>query len=90
MGSYSTLNRTEGAITHIPRDKMAAMSQSIFSNAFTWKKGLYFDQKAPIDSNTALDQINGLAPDRRQAIIWTNADQIHLRIYVALGGDELR
>ena len=54
------------------------------------KKGLYFDQKAPIDGNTALDQINDLAPDRRQAIIWTNADQIHLRIYVALGGDELR
>ena len=29
---------------------------------------------------------DGLAPIRRQAIIWTNADQIHRRIYVALGG----
>ena len=30
-----------------------------------------------------------LAPNRQQAIIWTNADPIHWRIYVALGGDEL-
>ena len=33
---------------------------------------------------------NGLAPNRRQAIIWTNDDPIHWRIYAALGGDELR
>ena len=32
---------------------------------------------------------NDLAPDRRQAIIWTNAELIHWRIYAALGGDEL-
>ena len=32
---------------------------------------------------------NGLAPNRHQAIIWTNADPIHWRIYAALGGDEL-
>ena len=32
---------------------------------------------------------NGLAPKRRQAIIWTNADLVHLRIYAALGGNEL-
>ena len=29
-------------------------------------------------------------PNRWQAIIWTNADPIHWRIYVALRGDELR
>ena len=28
-------------------------------------------------------------PNRRQAIIWTNAGLIHWRIYTALGGDEL-
>ena len=27
--------------------------------------------------------------NRRQAIIWTNADSIHWRIYAALGEDEL-
>ena len=32
------------------------------------------------------DQIN----TRRQAIIWTDADPIHWRIYAALGGDELK
>ena len=29
-------------------------------------------------------------PNRRQAIIWINADPIHWRIYAALGGDELK
>ena len=32
---------------------------------------------------------SGLAPNRWQAIILTNADLIHWRIYAALGGDEL-
>ena len=32
---------------------------------------------------------NGLQPSRRQAIIRTNADPIHWRIYAALGGEEL-
>ena len=32
---------------------------------------------------------NGLAPNRRQTIIWTNADPIHWRTYAALRGDEL-
>ena len=26
----------------------------------------------------------------RQAIIWTNADPIHWRVYAAQGGDELK
>ena len=33
---------------------------------------------------------NGLAPNKLQAIIWTNVDPIHWRIYVALGGDDLK
>ena len=32
---------------------------------------------------------NGLAPNRRQTIIWTYVEQIHWRTYEALGGDEL-
>ena len=31
-----------------------------------------------------------MAPNRRQAVIWTNADPVHWRIYAALGGDELK
>ena len=37
--------------------------------------------------STGLD--NGLVPYMRQAIIWTNADPILLRMYAALGGDAL-
>ena len=32
----------------------------------------------------------GLEPNRRQAIILTNADRVHGRIYVALQADELK
>ena len=51
---------------------------------------LKFVRRSPIDNMPALVQSdNGLAPSRRQAIIWTNADPVHWRIYAALGGDEL-
>ena len=60
------------------------------------KKKMYFDEKftevCSLCSNWQWYSIgldNGLAPNRRQAIIWTNADPIHWRIYAALGGDEL-
>ena len=48
----------------------------ICSKGFNWQQ-----------TSTGLD--NGLAPNRRQAIIWTNADPINWCIYAALGGDEL-
>ena len=32
---------------------------------------------------------NGLASNRRSAIIWTNDDHVHCRMYAALGGNEL-
>ena len=38
---------------------------------------------------TSIGLDNGLALNRQQAIIWTNADTIHWRIYAAPGGDEL-
>ena len=57
---------------------------------------LYFDWNftdvCPKGSNWQSSGIgldNGLAPNRRQAIIWTNADPINWRIYATLGGDEL-
>ena len=33
---------------------------------------------------------NGLAPNRRQAIIWTNTDPAYRRTYAALEGDLVR
>ena len=44
-----------------------------------------FVPNGPIDKKSG----NGLAPNRRQAITWTNADPVHWRIYVALGEDKL-
>ena len=43
-----------------------------------------FVPKGAVDS-IGLD--NGLAPNRQQAIIWTNADPINWRIYAAVGGN---
>ena len=51
------------------------------------KTSLNFVPWVPIEPNIGLD--NGLAPNRRQATIWTNADLIHWCIYAALGGREL-
>ena len=52
------------------------------------KISLNFVPKGPIDNNPALVQL--MAPNRRQASIWTNADPIHWRIYAAVGGDEFQ
>ena len=35
-------HRLLGKLTHLPRDKMAAISQTIFSDAFSWMKGFIF------------------------------------------------
>ena len=59
-------------------------------------KSIFFNEKALISIKCHWGSFprfqhsdNGLAPTRRQAIIWTNVDPIHQSIYVALGGDEL-
>ena len=66
-------------LTHWGRDKMAAISQTTLSNAFSWKKILEFRLKFHwslfLRSNQQFSSIgsdNGLAPARRQAIIWNN------------------
>ena len=60
---------------------MAAISQAIFDQNFSEIYCLWSNWQQP---RTGLD--NGLATNRRQAIIWTNADPIHWRIYAAPGG----
>ena len=70
---------------------MAAISQTIFSDAFSCILikllliSLKFAPQGQVD-NPALVQITAW---RWQAVIWTNADLIHRRIYAALGGDEI-
>ena len=71
-------------ITQPPLEKMTAVSQTMFSDAFSWSESFLFWLKFPrgsflrvqlIITNIGLD--NGLAPNRRRAIIWTNAGPIH-------------
>ena len=56
---------------------------------FLIKISLTFVPQGPIYNNLALVLNNGLVPNMRQAVIWTNADPIHWCIYAALGGDVL-
>ena len=84
-------------LSHLPLDKMAAISQMVFSNAFLLMKNcvfwlkfrwrLFLRVQMTTIQHSGLG--NGLAPNRRQAIIWTNVDPIHRSIYAARGGDEL-
>ena len=68
------------ALSHWARDKMAAILQTTFSNAFSWKnENVTISIKISLKfvSNwqySIIGSDNGLAPARRQAIIWTNDD----------------
>ena len=65
-------------------NKMTAISQMLSSDAFSWMNIFYFDwnftEDYPQGSNwqqLSIRSDNGLAPNRRQAIIWTNGDPVH-------------
>ena len=75
---------------------MDVISQTTFSNAFSWMKIFVFRFK--FHSNLFLrvqltisqhGSDNGSAPSRRQAITLTNAGPVHLRIYAIPEEDEL-
>ena len=74
---------------------MAAILRMIFSDAFSWMKNFVYWLKfhwrffLMVWQEPGIGLDNGLAPNRRQVIIWTNSDPIQWRIYAALGGDEL-
>ena len=76
-------------------DKMAAISQTTLSIFMTEKFCIAiqlprrFVPKGPID-NVSIGSGNGWAPNRWQAITWTNADPGGWRICAALGEDELK
>ena len=74
-------------LTHLPLDTMAAISLMICSDAFSWMKNfafwLKFHWRLFLRSNWQQSSIgwdNGLALNRRQAIIWINADPIYWRM----------
>ena len=74
LGVIMTIN-----LTHWGRYKMAAISQTTHSNAFSWMEMLLFLFKFHWSlflrvqlTISIIGSENGLAPTRRQAIIWTN------------------
>ena len=86
-------------LTHLPLHKMAdILADDIFTCIFlnendriTIQISLKFVPKSPINNKSVLVQVtNGLAPNRRQAINWTNDDPICWPIYAAQGGDKLK
>ena len=89
------VSASEG-LAHPPWTKWLPFHRHPFQMQFRQWKFFHFDsnvtevcswgsnwQKVSIGSG------NGLAPNRWQAITWTNVDSVHPRIDVALGGDEL-
>ena len=84
-------------LTHWGLDKMAAISQTTFQMHFLEWKCLNFNwnftEVCSQGSNWQFSSIgsdNGLAPNRRQAVIWTNVVQGCRRIDVVLSLSELR
>ena len=49
---------------------------------------LKFVPKGPNQQEVSVSSGNGLPPNSRQAITWTNTDPVRWRIYAALRGDE--
>ena len=82
--------------THLGRDKMNAILQTTFSNAFLEWKLFCFNQNCTETysqvSNYQYGSVGsdiGLALNRRQAIIWTKGGLVYWCIYASLSLNEL-
>ena len=60
-----------------------------FQIHFLESKIVVFSFNIQLVSITSISSRNGLAPNRRQAIIWTNNGQVYWRRYASLGYNEL-
>ena len=63
---------------------MAAISQTISSNAFLYENFWIFIEMCSLVSNwkhVIIDLDNGLTPNRQQAIIWTNGGVVYWCVY---------
>ena len=84
---------SEQELTYLRLDKMVTIPQTTFSNSFCRRKILHFDAnftevfffKEVSFVITSICSGNALAPNRRQAITWTNVNPVHWGIYTALG-----
>ena len=97
FGSWGTLDSAVNPLTHLSLDKMAAsLADDNFKCIFLYENdiipiriSLKFVPRSPMDNMLALVQIMAWRRPGDKLIIWTNADPVHRRIYVALEGDEL-
>ena len=71
---------------------MTAISQTTFSYAFSWMKRFvfWFEFHWSLFLRIQLTKVsvgsgNGLVPNKRQAITWSNAGPVYWRIFAALG-----
>ena len=76
---------------------MAIMSQTIYPDAFLWMINFLFWLKFHWSlflkvqlTKPSIGLDNGLAPNRRKAITWTDDDPVRWHIYEELEGDELK
>ena len=75
--SSSSISKSINSVFLNPPDKIAAISQTMISGAFSCMRNLYFDQiSLKFVPNGPIGIDNGMAPNRRQAIIRNNADPI--------------
>ena len=87
------------AINPHPPEKMADILQPTFEMKciFFCENGCVLIQMSlkyvclPVSNyqQSSIGSNNGLAPNRRLSIIWTNADPVHRRVFAALEGDRL-
>ena len=83
-----------GMLTHLPLDKMTAISDIFKPICFNEniRIAIKISEIRSLESNwqyVSIGSGNGLTPNRRQAITWTNADPLHWRTYASLGLNEL-
>ena len=90
--SYIKTNTTTTNTTTTTTTTTPAISQTIFSNGFSWLKCFVFWLKFHWSvflkvqfTNFSITLDNVLAPNRWKDIIWTNAGPIHRCIYPAVG-----
>ena len=83
-------------LVHLPLEKWPPFRRRYLPMHFRKWKYFYLEKNVTEFHSRGLNwqlpitaSDNGLAPNRRQAIIWTNADPNNWRIYAVLGGDEL-
>ena len=84
-------------LTHWGRDKTDGIWQTTVSNAISWMKifefWLKFHWNLFLKVQLTIFWLgldNGLEPNRWQAIIWTNDDQVQRSIYASLRLNELK